>query len=285
MSITASHSITASQLRVDANPFFPTQKANPKETAMNQFRRWGFQEKEQKHIGKVLEEWYTAGTLENVFRQWESASSLETHKEIVSLNILCYNVQGWGARSLEVIDLIYKEEAAIGVFTEVGELWNSSRIPHFNIFHQHGTNKNGGVNVAVGKHLRATRIDCVLENTIVIDVDGLSEPFRLIAIYWPASQKRSLEDLESFIIENTIITGDFNAAVQEWGSDVTDRRGKDLKRWIEANNLCYTPTNINSSKRSTRNIDLTFTNMGEVKGEILNVGTSDHWPSMIICEH
>lgn len=220
-------SITASQLRIDAIPFFPTQKANPKETAMNQLKQWGFQEKEQRLIGKILDEWYAAGTLENVFGRWESASSLEkTHIQTVTLKILCYNVQGWGARSLEVTDLIYEQEAAIGVFTEVGELWNSSRIPHFNVFHQHGTNKNGGVNVAVGKHLRASRVDCVLENTVVVDVDGLSESFRLIAIYWPASQKRSLEDLESFIIENTIITGDFNAAVQEWGSDLTDKREK-----------------------------------------------------------
>lgn len=133
--------------------------------------------------------------------------------------------------------------------------------------------------------MRAARVDCGLENTVVVDVDGLSESFRLIAIYWPASQKRSLEDLGSFIIENTIITGDFNAAVQEWGSDVTDRRGKELAKWIEANNLCYTLTNTNSSKRSTRNIDLTFTNMGEVKEETLNVGTSDHRPSIVTCEH
>ena len=63
------------------------------------------------------------------------------------------------------------------------------------------------------------------------------------------------------------------------------KRGKELKVWIEANNLCYTPKNTNSSKRSTRNIDLTFTNMGEVKEETLNVGTSDHLPSIVTCEH
>ena len=278
-------SIFASQLRVDAKPFFPTQKANLKEAAMNQFSQWGFQEKERRLVDKVLEEWYAAGTLENVLRRWERILPNEIRKETVALNILCYNVQGWGSRSLEVIDLIYKVEAGIGVLTEVGELWNTSRIPHFNIFHQQGTNKNGGVSVAIGKHLRATRIDCSLENTVIVDVDGLTESVRLIAIYWPASQKRRLEDLEPFVIENTIITGDFNASIKEWGSESTDRRGRELKEWVELNNLCYIPTTSHSSKRSNRNIDLTFTNMGEVRGETMNAGTSDHWPLMITCEN
>lgn len=277
-------SITASQLRVDSKPFVPAQKAHPKEVAMNQFDQWGFGVKERKLVETVLGEWFAASTLENVFRQW-GQSPVEISNQKVVLNILCYNIQGWGSRSLEVMDLIYRVEAVIGVLTEVGELWNTSRIPHFNIFHQHGTNKSGGVSVVIGKHLRATRIDCSLENTIIIDVDGLTESVRLIAIYWPASQRRRLEDLEPFINENTILTGDFNASIKEWGSTTTDRRGRELKEWVEENSLYYIPTTAHSSKRSKRNIDLTFTNMGEVRGETMNVGTSDHWPSIITCEN
>ncbi|CAF5181392.1 unnamed protein product, partial [Rotaria magnacalcarata] len=114
--------------------------------------------------------------------------------------------------------------ASICVFTEVGELWNTSQIPHFNIFHQHGTNKSGGVCIAIGKHLKGSRIDLNFENTIIVDVDGLSETVRIIAIYWPAGQTRVLEELESYITKNTIITGDFNASVKEWGSTSADKR-------------------------------------------------------------
>ncbi|CAF1411472.1 unnamed protein product [Rotaria magnacalcarata] len=123
-------------------------------------------------------------------------------------------VQGWGFRSLEVIDIVYKIEASICVFTEVGELWNTSQIPHFNIFHQHGTNKSGGVSIAIGKHLKGSRIDSNIENAIIVDVDDLSETVRIIAIYWPAGQTRVLGELESYITKNTIITCDFNASVK-----------------------------------------------------------------------
>ena len=54
---------------------------------------------------------------------------------------------------------------------------------------------------------------------------------------------------------------------------------------MEKNNLCYIPSTSHSSKRSNRNIDLTFTNIGGARGETLNTGTSDHWPVMITCEN
>ncbi|UJR17176.1 hypothetical protein I4U23_004072 [Adineta vaga] len=66
-----------------------------------------------------------------------------------------------------------------------------------------------------------------------VDVDGLSEPIRVVAIYWPQSQQRKLEEISPFIIENTIVAGDFNGTVQEWCSPTTDTRGKLLRSWIE----------------------------------------------------
>ncbi len=61
---------------------------------------------------------------------------------------------------------MYKIQASICVFTEVGELWNTCRLPHFNTFYQKGTNRNGGVCVAVGKHFKATRIDVNIPNIV-----------------------------------------------------------------------------------------------------------------------
>ncbi len=210
-------STSFSKLKADTKPFFPSRLANMKETMMNQFNQWGFQAKEEKVVDETLTEWFTAGTLENILSKWENITQKETGKEYAPLNILRYNVQGWGSRSLEVTDMVYKVEAAICIMTEVGELWNTSKIPHYNIFHQHGTNKNGGVCVAIGKHLKGSRVELNVENTVIVDVFGLSEVMRIIAIYWPAGQSRRLEELEQYIIENTIITGDFNASIKEWG--------------------------------------------------------------------
>ncbi|CAF1497044.1 unnamed protein product, partial [Adineta steineri] len=202
----------------------------------------------------------------------------------IPLHVLSYNVHGWGTRALEAIDLIFKTDSSICVFTEVGELWNSFTIPHFNIFYQKGTNDDGGVIVAIGKHLKATRININIENTIIIDIEGLSEQIRIIAIYWPNCQKRNLDDLKTFIVERTIFTGDFNATREEWNSPASDTRGNQLKKWIEENNLVFIPGTKNSSKRSKRHIDLIFTNIDEVKAETLSFGTSDHWPMLIKTE-
>ena len=162
-------------------------------------------------------------------------------------------------------------------------MWNHYKIPHFNTFHQHGTNKSGDVCVAIGKHLKASRIDFNVENTVIVDVYDLSETTRIMAIYWPICQTRNLEDLEPYIIENTIITGDFNASIQEWDSNSSDKRGRNLKEWVEKIISVTFHQRHHSSKRSKRNIDLTFTNIEETRGETLRMGTSDHWPVMITC--
>ncbi|CAF4981429.1 unnamed protein product [Rotaria sp. Silwood1] len=88
---------------------------------------------------------------------------------------------------------------------EVGELWNSFTIPHFNIFYQRRTNSKGGVVVAVGKHLKATRIDIKTENTVIVDIDGLTEPVRVIGVYWPHCQNRNLDELSPFITGKTVL--------------------------------------------------------------------------------
>ena len=73
--------------------------------------------------------------------------------------------------------------------------------------------------------MKATRVDVNIPNTVVIDITGLSEPVRIIGIYWPTSQHRDLDDIHPYIVEGTIITGDFNATVKEWNSPLTDKRG------------------------------------------------------------
>ncbi|CAF4181734.1 unnamed protein product, partial [Rotaria magnacalcarata] len=194
-------------------------------------------------------------------------------------------MSGWGTRALEVIELVYKTEAFICIFTEVGELWNTNKLPHFNIFYQKGTNHSGGVCIAVGKSLKASRIGIDIPNTVVIDITGLSEPVRIIGIYWPNSQKRNLDGILPLIVEGTILTGDFNATVREWSSPATDKRGAVVKDWIEENNLKYIPSTSHSSKRSMRNIDLSFSNMTTISCETLHLGTSDHWPIVLMCEN
>ncbi|CAF3313484.1 unnamed protein product [Rotaria sp. Silwood2] len=219
---------------------------------MHSLRTWNFPIKGQKLVVSLLNEWYSGNTLNSLLHLWENNEKVPCQKQKEYIKILCYNVEGWGTRALEAVDLVYKTQASICIFTEVGELWNMSRLPHFNTFYQKGTNKNGGVCIAVGKHLKATRVEVNIPNTVVVDITGLSEPVRIIGIYWPASQQRDLDDILSYVIEGTILSGDFNATVKEWNSPVTDRRGACVKEWIEENNLFYIPSTSHTSKRSLR---------------------------------
>ncbi|CAF4678829.1 unnamed protein product, partial [Rotaria magnacalcarata] len=181
---------------------------------------------------------------------------------IDTVQIMSSWVQGWGTRALEVMDLIFKTDSPVCVFTEVGKLWNSFKVPHFTSFYQKGTNHSGGVMITIGKHLRATRIDTDIENTVIVDIHGLSEQIRII-------------------VKGTILTSDFNATLDEWGSQSTDRRGDSLKKWIEENELTFIPINSHSSKRSDSHIDLTFTNLNRAENETIFYGSSDHWQAVL----
>ncbi|CAM2713798.1 unnamed protein product [Rotaria socialis] len=221
-------------------------------------------------------------SLNVLLQHWErvhmDVKSFNSSSFVDPLKNCLYNVEGWKTRRLEVIDLIYSVETSICIFTEVGEQGHDFKISDYNTFYQTGLNRSGGVCICLGKNLKGVEIDSSIPNTVVVDIYGLSEPLRIIGIYWPASQQRNLMDLSNFVINNTIIAGDFNAAAMDWGSPTDDNRSVLLKEWIEENDLLYVKNTFNSSRRSKRNIDHLFTNIRNVKGETIAFGTSDHWP-------
>ena len=98
----------------------PEQLTNPKEQVIHQLRTWNFSPKDQKIVSLLLEEWYSSRTLNSVLQQWERVSVVSSKNQIENLKILCYNVQGWYTRALEVTELVYKVQASIYVFTEIG---------------------------------------------------------------------------------------------------------------------------------------------------------------------
>ena len=283
-------SISSFKVSLDplALPFFSKNiySVNPIEQALQYLRQWNFSLGDQTLMFEILKEWYSSKSLNTVLSRWENYNKMFVHNNVKEpIKLLCYNVEGWGTRALEAIDLVYKTEASICIFTEVGELWNTKKIPHFNIVYQKGTNQRGGVCIAVGKHLRASRVETDIPNTVAIDITGLSEPVRIIGMYWPNRQKRNLNDILPLLVDGTILTGDFNAAVKEWNSPSTDQRGASLKEWTEENNLSYIPSTFHTSKRSLRNIDLTFSNMTTISCKTLLFGTSDHWPVAPTCNN
>ncbi len=117
-----------------------------------------------------------------------------------------------------------------------------------------------------------------MSNKLIIDIFGLNEPLRVIGLYWPDSQKRDINEIFQFITSNTVIAGDFNAAVRQWNNPSTDKREEKVEKWCVDDHLQYIPGTRNSSKRPSRNIDNTFSNSPGITRETLEFGSSDHWP-------
>lgn len=274
-------------LNVNANNFYPSSVKEEIERDKDQLNAWGFSDKTIRKIKKYLTEWHSM-PLKTLLTQWDKVDmdtkSRNTSTLTKKLNMCQYNVEGWKSRKLEAIDLIQTMEAAIGVWTEVGSQGEKFQIPEYTTFYQKGCNRSGGVCVSVGKNLKPVEVKTTMLNTVIIDIYGLNEPIRIVGIYWPPTGKRNLNELSEFIINNTIVMGDFNAALEGWRSPKDDSRGIALQKWTEENNLNYIKNTFNSSKRSKRNIDLLFTNIKELKGETIKFGTSDHWPILYSSE-
>ncbi len=73
--------------------------------------------------------------------------------------------------------------------------------------------------------------------------------------------------------------------VKEWNSPLTDKRGAHVKECIEKNNLYYLPSTSLSSKRSLRNIDLSFSHIIPISSETMHVDTSDRWSIVLSCKN
>jgi hypothetical protein len=160
-----------------------------------------------------------------------------------------------GTRALEVIEWVYSIKASICIFTEVGELRNTNKLPHFNIFYQKGINQSWSVCITIGKDQEASHIEIYIPNTVVINLKCVSEPVRIIVIYWPNSQNRNLDDILSFIMQVDIF----------------------LRHFL-----------LSGFFLSTKFIDpdfLLFSNTTAISCEILHFGSSDHWLLALTCEN
>ena len=147
-----------SLLNVNASAFVSAyawkRSSNKVTEALDRLEKCKVSRKDRELLQQIISEWYTGSTLNSVLTNWENYS--KTNEPIGSthpdpLNFIVYNVQGLNSRRLEVLELINRVNAAFVICTEVGELWYKCPIPDFNVFHEKGANKNGGVAIAIGK--------------------------------------------------------------------------------------------------------------------------------------
>lgn len=105
---------------------------------------------------------------------------------------------------------------------------------------------------------------------------NFSDSILILQIYWPHNKKCNLDDLILYLAQKTIITEGLNASLEEWNSQVSDKRGKVWHNGLKKNNLTYILASSYSSKYSLRNIDFTFSNIERRNAETICFDTSDY---------
>jgi hypothetical protein len=112
-----------SSLNIFASTFFPPicqrNQSSHQDQVIDQLSSWNLSTKVQSLVSSVLNEWYSGRTLNSILQHWERISVAPVSNQAEGLKILCYNVEGWKTRALEVIDLVYKIRASICILTEV----------------------------------------------------------------------------------------------------------------------------------------------------------------------
>ena len=131
MSEPSNSNSNSSSLNVNAPPFLfpllsslsplpPLGIGHPLDIALDRLDRWNPTAYVRKEASMILGEWFANRTLNATLTKWEDKVCPLTTQSI-PLNVLTYNVRGWGTRSLEVIDLIFEVDSPVCVFTEIGE--------------------------------------------------------------------------------------------------------------------------------------------------------------------
>ncbi|CAF4483039.1 unnamed protein product [Rotaria socialis] len=65
-----------------------------------------------------MSECFSGYTLNSILSLWEPPTN-HSQCQRNPLNRLNYNVQGWGTRALEAVELIFNSDSSIGIFTEI----------------------------------------------------------------------------------------------------------------------------------------------------------------------
>ncbi|CAF3407164.1 unnamed protein product [Rotaria socialis] len=78
---------------------------------------WGFPFKVVQYVSSIMSECFSGYTLNSILSLWEPPTN-HSQCQRNPLNRLNYNVQGWGTRALEAVELIFNSDSSIGIFTE-----------------------------------------------------------------------------------------------------------------------------------------------------------------------
>lgn len=210
-------------------------------------------------------------------------------------NILSWNIDGLSTHKNE-LDILTREYNPLAICLQETK-FRHDYIPHYKNFNCYYLNEpthtaQGGIMIMVSKQFNSQPITLNSKiKTIAVRISHESD-FVLCNIYWHGNERWNLNDftkLTKQLGNKYIITGDFNAHNQFWGSQTTDSRGEIIESLIDNRNLNLLnngdPTFFSYSHKTFSHIDLTLAtpNIAQILDWYVDndLHHSDHFPIII----
>lgn len=198
-----------------------------------------------------------------------------------NLLILLYNVESLNTHVADVDILLSSYNPHICILTGVGAgIKKNFSFPNYHSISQTGTNAFGGVIILHHQNIKCKITDKEL-NFLLIEVTLSTESIYIGGIYVPPKSLPPFQLISKHLSKTCYICGDMNAKHTEWQCKRNNQSGIHLQNWLEETGNELIIPHKPTSKRSDSIIDFGITrNATGWTSEVLNEGTSDHYPTL-----
>ncbi|CAF3156341.1 unnamed protein product [Rotaria socialis] len=232
--------------------------------------------KEKNTLSEIINEWNSRTSISQLCEQWKKTPPKSLKQNLL---LLLYNVESLNTHVADVDILLSSYNPHICILTGVGAgIKKNFTFPNYHVIAQTGTNSFGGVIILHHQNIKC-KITDKEPNFILIEILLSKESIYIGGIYVPPKSLPPFRLLSKHLNKTCYIFGDINAKHTEWQCKRNNQSGIHLQNWLdETGNELIIPHKP-TSKRSDSIIDFGITNNAAGwTSEVLNEGTSDHYP-------
>jgi len=211
----------------------------------------------------------------------------------MSFKILQWNIRGFRANQLALLEIIEKESPSVIALQEtfLNKDYNPSLRGYHVISHNRSSNHGGGTLIAIKRGLTfiPNQLNTNIEHS-AITIKLNNKPLTITNVYIPPAAVVNPSILQNLVTKNQhqIILGDFNAHHQHWKCQSDSGRGKIVYDWLLTNRLStmnHSPTHYNRANNNYSCIDLTITQTKSITNwhwsTLTDLYGSDHFPIIV----
>ncbi|CAF1501089.1 unnamed protein product [Rotaria magnacalcarata] len=232
--------------------------------------------KEKSTLSEIVDEWNSRTSITQLCEQWKKTPPNSLKQNLL---LLLYNVESLNTHVADVDILLSSYNPHICILTGVGAgIKKNFTFPNYHVIKQTGTNSFGGVIILHHQDIKCKVADKE-SNFILIEILLSNESIYVGGIYVPPKSLPPFQLLSKHLNKTCYIFGDINAKHTDWQCIRNNQSGIHLQSWLEETGNELIIPHKPTSKRSDSIIDFGIAkNATGWTSEVLNEGTSDHYP-------